>query len=463
MIKFNAVIIGLFSSFMANSPVFSNEPVQPESGDQISHKTTVNSNSFMLSAANPLAAKAGHEVLSRGGTAMDAAVAVQFVLNLVEPQSSGIGGGAFLLYWEQASQQLYTLDGRETAPASARPDQFLEADGTPQKWWKRITGGLSVGVPGTLRLLETAHKKFGNQTWSGLLQPAVELAENGFLVSPRMAHSIEKSADRGLKNFTPTRDYFFDDNGEPLVADHLLLNKEFAKTLRKIQISGATEFYAGSIGEALVNTVNNASANPASMTMQDLANYQVKFRPAVCGSYRGYQICGMGPPTSGGLTVAQILGMLDHHEISGTDFNAENVHLIVEAQKLAYADRAKYIADSDFVPVPAYGLLSSDYLAKRASLINRQSAMQKAEAGEPDWLMSADSYASIYHRELTGTSHFSIVDQYGNAVSMTTTIESGFGSRLMSGGFLLNNELTDFSALPEKDGVPVANRIEPGK
>ena len=439
------------------------ESIQPETGFSSTDKQAVKATSHMVSVANPLAAGAGLEVLNNGGSAMDAAVAVQFVLNLVEPQSSGIGGGAFLLHYDAESGRLETLDGRETAPMAIQEDHFLEADGQPMKWWKRITGGKSVGVPGTLKLLEVAHQKYGKQQWARLLQPAIDLAREGFAVSPRMSNSIAEAADRGLKTFDTTRQYFFDNSGAALPEGHVLKNPQFATSLEKIQNQGSRVFYEGEIGQAIVDTVQNASVNPANLTMDDLGNYRVKFRPAVCSAYRSHQICGMGPPSSGGLTVGQIMGILNHHQLDGTSFNANNIHLISEAQKLAYADRAKYMADSDFVAVPVFGLLEADYLSSRAALISPLQAMEKATAGEPQWLQSAEKAIESYQRELTGTSHFSIVDQDGNAVSMTTTIESGFGSRLMSGGFLLNNELTDFSAVPLKDGELIANRIDPGK
>ncbi len=437
------------------------EPPAPEPGFAREAKPAVHADSFMIVAAHPLAAEAGYEVLERGGSAMDAAVATQMLLNLVEPQSSGIGGGAFLVYFERESGKLITLDGRETAPMAIEPDRFLDENGVPLPWWERITGGASVAVPGTLKLLEAGHRRFGREEWAGLLEPAIDLAEKGFTVSPRLAASIAEAADRGLSRFETTRDYFFDDDGAPLAEGSTLTNRAFADTLRRIAREGSAPFYEGDIGRDVVAAVN--ASRPGSMSLDDLARYRVIERPPVCAPFRVHRVCGMGPPSSGAITVGQVLGMAARFGSGQGPFDAGSVHLLAEAQKLAYADRAAYIADADYVPVPVAGLLDPDYLAGRAALIDPSRAGGVAEAGDPPRLDAAGRHAPDASAELPGTSHVSIVDAHGNVLSMTTTIESGFGSRLMTRGFLLNNELTDFSPLAEIDGAPVANRIEPGK
>ncbi len=437
------------------------ESVQPEKGYGIENKTATRATDFMIVAAHPDAARIGYDILTRGGAAMDAAVAVQLTLNLVEPQSSGIGGGAFLVYWDAEARQLHTLDGRETAPASISTGHFLDDNGKPEPWWDRVVGGGSVGVPGTLKLLETAHLQFGKLDWPTLLQPAQDLAQNGFTVSPRMANSIRSAADKGLRKFAASRNYFFDADGVPLAAGTVTRNPEFARTLELIARHGSRVFYEGEIAADLVDTVNRSA--PGSISLDDLRNYKVISRPPVCAPYRKYRVCGMGPPSSGALTLGQVLGMLQDYEFSGAGFTAEHVHLLSESQKLAYADRALYMADSDFVPVPVNGLLDAAYLQDRALLIDSNKAMEKARAGNPPRLMASARLATVNSTEAPGTSHISIVDRYGNFLSMTTTIETGFGSRLMTGGFLLNNELTDFSAIADIDGIAVANRIQPGK
>lgn len=446
---------------MAGGPASANEPVQPERGFDRESKAAVHAGEFMIVAAHPLAAQAGYDVLARGGTAMDAAVATQMVLNLVEPQSSGIGGGAFLVYYDRANDALRTIDGRETAPAGIEPDRFLDAAGDPLPWWERITGGGSVGIPGTLKLLEAGHRQFGREPWADLIAPAITLAREGFAVSPRLAASVAEAADRGLTRFETTRAYFFDDEGHPVAAGERLVNEAFARTLEIIAAEGAASFYSGDIAHALVDTVN--ASRPGSMSVADLAAYEAVERPAVCAPFRGFRVCGMGPPSSGALTVGQILGLLSRFEPGSGDFDAAAVHRFAEAAKLAYADRAVYMADSDYVDVPSTGLLDPVYLEDRAALIADDRAMTEAEAGRPPRLEGAVEYAPDAGTEQPGTSHVSIVDGDGNVLSLTTTIESGFGSRLMTGGFLLNNELTDFSPVAEVDGRPVANRIEPNK
>lgn len=421
---------------------------------------TVTAREFMVAVAHPRAARAGYDVLERGGTAVDAMVAVQFMLNLVEPQSSGIGGGAFLLYWDAGERRLYTFDGRETAPLAAGPDYFLAEDGEPLPFWDALVGGRSVGVPGTLKLLETVHRRFGREPWADLVRPARDLARRGFEISPRLAQSIAAAQARDLDRFEATRAYFFQPDGSPREAGTVLKNPAFARSLTQIAQHGSRPFYEGELAQRIVETVRGA-ANPGLMTRRDLARYTVKARQPVCVPYRGFEVCGMGPPTSGGLTVGQILGLLSHYDLADGPDGA-GVHLFLESARLAYADRARYMADSDFVPVPAAGLLDTDYLARRAGLIDPARAMGRARPGAPPGFLRA-RWADPVQAEQAGTSHFVIRDAEGNAVSMTTTIETGFGSRLMVGGFLLNNELTDFSFRPRVDGDPVANRVQGGK
>ncbi|WP_370687500.1 gamma-glutamyltransferase [Epibacterium sp. MM17-32] len=416
---------------------------------------------WMVAAANPLAVEAGARVLRDGGTAADAMVAVQTVLGLVEPQSSGLGGGAFLVYYDATTGALSTLDGRETAPLAATPTLFQDQNGAPLKFFDAVVGGRSVGTPGTPALMETAHRKWGESNWGGLFTDAIRLAEMGFAVSPRMAESIANDAER-LSRFPETAAYFLPE-GAPLEAGQVITNQPYADVLRRIAMEGTDAFYTGPVAADIVRTVQSAAGNPGVLSELDLALYQVKERPAVCASYRAYEACGMGPPSSGALTVGQILGMLEPYDLAalGAD-NPVSWRLIGDASRLAFADRGRYMADSDFVPMPTKGLVDAEYLAERAKLLQGDTALDSVAPGTPAFdhaLIWADD-ESI---EFPSTSHISIVDQYGNVLSMTTTIENGFGSRLMTNGFLLNNELTDFSFRSHSDGVPIANRLEPGK
>lgn len=434
---------------------------QPEKTFGTQSATTVVRDSYMVTSAHPLATEVGKRVLSAGGHAADAAVAVQFMLNLVEPQSSGIGGGAFAVYRDAATGAVTTFDGRERAPMAATESLFLDESGERLGWWEAVIGGRSVGVPGTLALLETMHTRFGNTPWAELLAPTEKTARDGFTVTERMAQSIAWGADKELGKYEATRALFFKQDGTPYAAGDTLTNPTFANTVALLARDGTAPFYSGALGKALVETVGN-NDNPGGMTLEDLSGYSVIERPAVCAPYRGYSVCGMGPPSSGALTVGQMLGLLSAFDLPELGNSAQAWHLFAEAGKLAYADRARYMADSDFVAMPTEGLLDSAYLASRAELINPAQAMEKASAGDPPW-PERTAYASDLQPERAGTSHFNIVDAAGNALSVTTTIETGFGSRLSVGGFLLNNELTDFSFLPEKDGQPIANRVEPGK
>jgi len=445
----------LFASLSVSAAIHADSAEQ-----QLTNRATVTTETAMVAAANPLAVTAGVEVLEAGGTAADAAVAVQMMLNLVEPQSSGIGGGAFMLYWDAAEEKLITFDGREKAPASATPAYFQNDEGEPMEWWDAVVGGRSVGVPGTLKLLEHVHGRHGNQQWSELMLPAITTARQGFKVSPRLSESIESARERKLDMFESTRDYFFNDDGSALQAGSYLTNDKFARALREIGDQGSAPFYTGRIASDIVEAVNTET-NPGELTLDDLAGYEVIERQPVCVPYRNYEVCGMGPPTSGGLTMGQILTLLSNHDLPSMGPSVEAWHLYIEAAKLAYADRGMYMADSDFVDMPD-GLLDKTYLTERASLIDPTTAMEKAEAGIPP-NEDALRFSPDLQPEREGTSHFSIVDQFGNIISMTTTIETGFGSRVMTNGFLLNNELTDFSFKDVKDGKPIANRVEGGK
>jgi gamma-glutamyltranspeptidase / glutathione hydrolase len=416
---------------------------------------------WMVVAANPLAVEAGADVLADGGTAADAMIAVQTVLGLVEPQSSGLGGGAFLVWYDAASGELTTLDGRETAPLAADPTLF-QVDGETMGFWDAVVGGRSVGTPGTPRLLQEAHDRWGSQEWAGLFEPAIALAEDGFAVSPRLAGAVADDADR-LSISPRTAEYFLP-GGEPVAEGATLRNHPYAATLRRLAEDGADVFYRGDIAQGIVDTVQNAAGNPGRLAMIDFAAYEVVERPAVCVTYRAHDVCGMGPPSSGGLTVGQILGQLEGFDLGamGAD-DPQSWRLIGDASRQAFADRGRYMADSDFVPMPTEGLIDPAYLSVRATALSGEQALEAVEPGNPVW-DHAMLWADNVPVELPSTSHISIVDSYGNALSMTTTIENGFGSRLMApGGFLLNNELTDFSFSSHEDGVPIANRVEPGK
>jgi gamma-glutamyltranspeptidase / glutathione hydrolase len=413
----------------------------------------------MVAAANPLAAQAGREILAAGGSAVDATVAVQLVLNLVEPSSSGVGGGAFLLHWDKAN--LVTLDGRETAPAAAKPERFLGPDGKPMQFYDAAVGGRSVGVPGTLRLLETAHKRWGKLPWPQLFEPAIRLAEEGFTISPRLNGHLTQ--EKYLQNDPIARAYFFQEDGKPKPVGTVLKNSAFAKTLREIAERGTDAFYTGDIAADIIATVTRHTTNPGDMTLEDLKAYKVEERAPVCGSYRIYRICGMGPPSSGAVAVQQILSILETQDITAMKPGPEVVHWIAEAGRLAFADRALYLADPAFVNVPVRGLTDPGYLKGRAALVNPDKSMGRAKPGDPPFQKTEFRFAPSDGIEV-GTSHISVVDRDGNAVSMTTTIEDGFGARIMTrSGFLLNNELTDFNFAPVEEDKPVANRVEARK
>jgi gamma-glutamyltranspeptidase/glutathione hydrolase len=427
-----------------------------------------------VAAANPLATDAGHQVLRAGGSALDAAIAVQMVLGLVEPQSSGIGGGAFLLHFD--GQKVTAHDGRETAPAGARGDMFLD-QGKPLPFADAVQSGHSVGVPGVVRMLEAAHRQHGRLPWAQLLAPAITLAEQGFRVSPRL-HSLLQ-ADALLKRDPLALRFFYQADGQAWPVGHVLRNPEYGHVLRRIAAEGSRALHEGPVAQAMVARTAQAP-RPGTLSLQDLSNYQPRMREALCFDHtaaaRAYRICGFPPPSSGQIAIGQILGMLGHTQAQGPELagglpTPDWLHRYTEASRLAFADRAQFVADPEFVSAPAgdwQNLLAPGYLRARSQLIGAQ-AMKAAPAGQPGG--QTTSFAPMPAQTEYGTSHISVVDAQGRAVAMTTTIEAAFGSRRMvttdptrPGGFLLNNELTDFSLTPaDVQGRPIANRVEPGK
>ena len=416
-------------------------------------------NDWMIVTANPYATDIGAAILRGGGTAADAMVAAQAVLGLVEPQSSGMGGGGFLVWYDSKSGELTTLDGRETAPLLANDRLFQNHNGEPIKFWDAVIGGRSVGAPGMPALLELAHSKWGKVQWADLFKQATALAEHGFIVSDRLSGLLEHEHTR-MSSSTKAKSYFFP-KGQPLAQGELLINRDYAALMRQLADNGSDIFYFGPIADAIVYKVRENTRNPGLLNHEDLANYAVKERPALCTKFRNYEVCGMGPPSSGAIGVGQILGMINKFP-KGKIRDPQTLRLIGDATRLAFADRGRYVADGDFVSVPTKELVEEQYLSKRASLLNRRNAIPVVTAGEP--------IASLTHRwapdlsiEKPSTTHVSIIDAYGNALSLTSSIENAFGSRLMTNGFLLNNQLTDFSFRSSANGTPIANRVEGGK
>jgi len=455
---------------------------QPEAASGLTEKTGWNNRTYAVAAANPLAAQAGRQILQSGGSAVDAAIAVQMVLGLVEPQSSGLGGGAFLMHFD--GKKVQAFDGREVAPAGAAPGLFLDAAGKPLAFLDAVVGGRSVGVPGALAMLAQAHREHGKLPWAQLFAPAIRLADDGFPVSPRMATLL--ATENHLHQDPVAAQYFFDAQGKPWTEGHVLRNPEYAAVLRDIAARGASAFYTGDIAQAMVRKVRSHPTNPGTLALQDLQSYQPLVREPLCFAHRvastgrDYRICGMPPPSSGTLAIGQILGMLnyaatDAQPLAGGAPNSTWLHLYTEASRLAFADRALYVGDPAFVPAPGgdwLRMLAPGYLQSRAKLINTEAGsprMTTAPAGKPGGTPVA--FAPMPAQAEYGTSHISIIDSNGNALAMTTTIEDAWGARQMvnrglglPGGFLLNNELTDFSFVPAAgDGTPVANRVEPGK
>lgn len=410
----------------------------------------------MIAAANPLAAEAGRTMLRKGGSAVDAAIAAQMMLTLVEPESSGIGGGAFMLVLD--GKKLTSFDGREEAPASATPGMFLGADGTPLGHREAIPGGLSVGVPGVVAMLELAHQKHGKLPWADLFAPAIHLAETGVPVTKKLANALANYPE--VAAMPDIKRHFTKPDGTLVKAGDTLKNPELAATLRLIAAHGARAFYSGTVAEAIVDKVQHAPVHPARMTLSDLQRYRAVERKPVCALYRVYKVCSMGPPSSGGIAVLQILSMLEHFppQVPAT---LSEVHLSSQATRLAFADREVYVGDPAFVPVPVKGLLDRGYLKARAALIDPGRDMGTAKPGAPPFLLK--TFAPEQRMERHGTSHMSIVDDKGGVVSMTTTVESVLGAEMMAKGFILNNQLTDFSFVPTQGGKPVANAPGPGK
>ena len=431
--------------------------LQPEGDTGYESKPSTFASRFMVAAANPMAVDAGVSILRAGGNAVDAAVAVQLVLGVVEPQSSGIGGGLFLLHWDEKAGAVKSYDGRETAPLAAKPLRFADSLGRPMDRYEAIVSGLAVGTPGALRALELAHRRHGRLSWAQLFQPAIALALDGFPMPRRL--SLLLARESHLSRDAVARELFYAADGKPKPAGTRIVNAAYAQTLTRIAASGADAFYGGPIAADIVTAVHN-HARPGDLVEEDLARYVAVEREPVCGAYRGRRVCGMGPPSSGGVTVLEMLGLLER---AGFDRAAPGselaLHLFAEAGRLAYADRLRYIADPGFVPQPVAGLLDPAYLDSRARLIGERT-MGVARAGRPQ---GALALADAPDTELAGTSHVSIVDAEGNAVAMTTTIENQFGSRIMVRGFLLNNQMTDFAFSPEFEGRLAANRVEGGK
>lgn len=455
-----SIMAAAISLTLISSTLFAKEARYPEFGNGRIEQKLITSKQYMVSSANPYASEAGMRMLAKGGSAIDAAIAVQMVLNLVEPESSGIGGGAFALYWDKASKSLQSFDGREKAPMAA-DGKLFQQDDENMSWWEALAGGRAVGVPGVIAMMEKVHKQHGKLPWAELFEDAIKLSEDGFEISPKLGASIARGTNPALGRYEASWNYFFPD-GKPLQAGVMKKNPELAMTFRRIALLGSKGFYKGQIALDIVNAARNTAAdNPGLITIEDMVAYEAIERPPVCAPYKIFKICGMGPPTSGGMTVIQILKLLEDKNLSQYEpLSPEAVHLFTQAGKLAYADRGKYMADADFVNVPVEGLIDADYLSERAKLIGHED-MGKASPGIPpnanaNWVVSKSP-------EQPSTTHFSIVDKEGNGFSMTSSIEMAFGSTVMVHGFLLNNQLTDFSFSEEKNGELIANRVQPGK
>ncbi len=467
------IIAATLALAACHTPV-NEQPPAPELGSGYrADLTTQHAKHHMAAAANPLAAEAGREMLRQGGSAIDAAIAMQAVLTLVEPQSSGIGGGAFIMLWD--GKNVHAYDGRETAPAGATERLFLKADGQPMAFTDAQIGGRSVATPGVLRALEMAHKKTGRLQWAKLFEPAIRLSEQGFAISPRL-HSLI-AADRFIPQSPDMAAYFLNADGTPKATGTLLKNPALAAVFKRIAQEGPDALYNGPIAEEIARKVQG-NHNAGSLSATDLKGYAAKERVPLCSDYKRWKICGMPPPSSGGIAIAQIMGTLQALEArdprlaiapmrpvksaspAGLEPVPEAVHLIAEAGRLAFADRALYVADADFVPVPVAGLVAPSYLAQRAALIGERS-LGIAKPGQPAGIQVA--YAPDRSPLRISTSQVVAVDDWGGAVSMTTTVEAAFGSHLMVQGFVLNNQMTDFSFIAEENGQPVANRVQPGK
>ena len=444
-------------------PVLSKEPTkvevrEPEATTSINAKKIVKGDKYMLAAANPYASQAGRQILAKGGSAVDAAIATQLILTLVEPQSSGIGGGTFMMYYNKSNNKLTSFDGRETAPKNADENLFLNKHGKAVKWIEAVVGGRSVGVPGVLHAFASAHKQYGVLPWDELCKPAIKLAQEGFVISPRLHGLLARQLNPGVISMPVIHEYFYP-KGKLIEAGSIKKNQPLADLYKAIAHKGIDAFYKGENAKQIVKAVQKSKIAPGTLTQQDLAHYKSKERDAVCIKYRVYNVCSMAPPSSGGVAVLQMLGLLEHTNISALTPNSEQaVHYFSQASRIAFADRNVYMGDPDFTQVPTQELLNKNYIKSRAKLITEKD--QHAVAGNP---VNFLSYAQDDSYELPSTSHVSIVDSFGNAVSMTSSIEMAFGSTVMVNGYILNNQLTDFSLSPRKNGKLVANRVEPGK
>ncbi|MEM9469407.1 MAG: gamma-glutamyltransferase [Pseudomonadota bacterium] len=418
---------------------------------------------MMAVTAHPEATRVAYDILKRGGTAMDAAVAAQLILGLVEPQSSGLGGGGFAIYYDATARQVFSYDGRETAPQNVGSHLFIDSDGKPIRFYEAVVGGRAVGVPGMPRLLEMMHRVHGELSWRELFSPAIQLAEGGFDVTPRLHQSLTASSQR-FDIDTKTKLQFFPDGKTPIQVGERLGNSAYAATLRTLAQDGVDAFYQGHIAKDIVAKVRGIKSNPGQLSLEDFTSYRAKMRNTVCDTYRGYKICSMGEPSSGGLTLLQTLRILEQFNLKALGANnPKSWHIIAEASRLAFADRNKYIADSDFTETPGLTLLDEQYIKARAKLINPEKAMMDVSAGQPDF-ENQQAFGADNKIKNTGTTHISIVDSIGNIVSMTSSIETAFGSHVMVNGFLLNNQLTDFSFKPnDEKGRLIANKVEGGK
>ena len=451
----NKLAILLLVVFFSNNTQATPEP---EAGGVVYQKKSITAKKYMAITAHPEATNAAFSILKQGGSAIDAAIAAQMMLTLVEPQASGIGGGAFLLHWDKTASKLDGYDGRETAPAKATPQLFMEK-GAPIKFWQGVVGGRAVGAPGVVRMLKMAHQKHGKLKWATLIKPAIERSRQGFKVSHRLNRQLTLARNPGLKvKGTATRAYFYP-NGKPLPQGYIRKNPELANSLEIIAKTKGEGIYSGTLAKAIVKAVAEHKSNPGLLSLDDLKSYKPMRRKPICIPYRNFRICGM-PPPAGGSTVLQLLGIINQHPpLKGTPTSEASVHLFTQASRLAYADRGRFVADPDFVSIPLKKLLSPDYLSNRAKLITPMDR-GKTQPGLP---RAAEKKQDGKTFTQPSTSHLSIVDGDGNAVSMTTSIEMGFGSTLMAGGFLLNNQLTDFSFTPEEGGKPIANGVSPRK
>jgi gamma-glutamyltranspeptidase/glutathione hydrolase len=452
----------LFLAFLLNFNAFANDVWIGEPSSGVKEYKVAKSKKFMISTSDETASKAGAWALKQGGNAVDGIIAAQLVLNVVEPHSSGIGGGGFLLYFDAKTKETIYFNGRETAPKKAYSTMFLQKNGQPKSFQDAVRGGLSVGTPGLLKILKESHEKYGKLPWKKLFEPAISVAKNGFVVDERMYLLAKQVAH--LSELTEFREIYFDKNGQPKKAGTIIKNPKMAQTLTTIANEGIKPFYEGKIAHNIVNQVKNSKINPGLLRLSDLKNYQSKTGDLICGNYRKYKVCSMPLPSSGGITILQILGILENFDLKKYGKNsAEFVHLFAESAKLAYADRSEYVADVENVPVKQ--MLNQEYLKKRANLISLDKVIKNVEAGKFENVPSLASRGLVNNnnRELPSTTHLSIIDEEGNAIALTSSIEYFFGSGLAVDGFLLNNQLTDFSFKPKINGKLVANRVQPKK